>query len=472
MNPGCHAHRFKASIRASLLTGLITSLAIAAQAVPLTQTGAELRVFGMEASTLNGGGHRDRDFFNNGNPLNGMVYTQKVNGNTTNTSITGGYTAGPGAFSAGSEFTGADPSTPIGALGVGGLAFKLQDGAASNTNLTPAGYNVKSLQLNVKFLDPRPPESVPGANFEGLLGSQFKWEAFTAWDFITPTAGASYGLRVNGGGVPNTLIFNDLLDLRVVTSLGGVTTVNFERISRDAGGSFFRTVLGSVPFSFAYGHNLANVDFIAMNLHRDFPLTGNLNPAVHATFTLMDVAGNNIVELGRYDFSDAATIYTNSTFAQVSARAAWLESTAPVNTNVPEPGSLALLGLGLAALGWPQRRRRLHVFKIFKYLCGIKNLHRAVQQHGHLLLRVDAHHLGVFGLVGLVERHHHDLAIEGFLQKGNLHFGAKHAQSPAVGAHAGGWCLPTCGRARIRIPRSHRFTSIKTLSRYLACPCK
>ena len=356
MNPRCHANRFKASIRTSLFTGLIAALGFAAHAAPLTQTSAELRVFGMETSDLNGGGHRDRDFFNNGNPLNGMVYTQKVNGNTTNTSITGGYTAGTGAFSAGSEVTGADPAGPLGAFGVGGLAFKPQDAGSNNSNLNPAGYNSKALSLDVKFLDPRPPASVPGAAFEGILGSQFGWEAFTAWDFITPSAGASYGLRVNGFGVPNSLVFNDMLDLRVVTSLAGVTSVNFQRITRDAGGNLFLTLLESVPFSFAYGGNLANVDFIALNLHRDTPLNGN-NPAVHASFALNDVVGNSIVELGRYDFFDTETIFTNGTGALASARASWLEPTAPVGNDVPEPGTLALVGLGVAALGWSRRRQ-------------------------------------------------------------------------------------------------------------------
>lgn len=133
-------------------------------------------------------------------------------------------------------------------------------------------------------------------------------------------AGASYGLRVNRAGVPNTLILNDILDLRVVTSLGGTTTVNFERVTRDAGGNFFRTLLESVSFSAAYGGNLANVDFIALGLRRDRPLNGN-NPEVHANLRLLDLVGGSIVELGHYDFTDAETIYTNGTFALASARA-------------------------------------------------------------------------------------------------------------------------------------------------------
>ena len=54
--------------------------------------------------------------------------------------------------------------------------------------------------------------------------------------------------------------------------------------------------------------------------------------------------------LGQYDVRNT----NGARIAEIYAD--WTVATPTVGKGVTEPGSLALLGLGMAALGWPQRR--------------------------------------------------------------------------------------------------------------------
>lgn len=98
---------------------------------------------------------------------------------------------------------------------------------------------------------------------------------------------------------------------------------------------------------------------------------------------------------------------------------------------------------GAGAIGrrrGPQRRIGLQVLQVFEDLRGIEDFQLAVDQDGHLALRIDAHDLGVLGLVEALhlEGHHDQLDIEALLEGRDLGLGAEHAERAGIEAQAGG----------------------------------
>jgi hypothetical protein len=330
-----------------MVTAAACTLAMAAHATD----DYNLRVMGLSAYSPAGGNasYEGRDGFTNGNPLQGMVYTPQGGGAT----VAGDYN--PVAFSPNAERSTASPDFLGSAFApgfpIGSLGFHKADGTAVVNNLIPVGYDAKAIQLTAKGMAPG---SVPGANYQGVLFKSNGFDAFTVWDFATPGLGGSYGTRVQASNAANGS-FQDLIDLRVVTGTNGATTVRFERIAKDVGGTFTRTTLGSVSFAQIYAGDLAGVDHIALQIYREMPSANNPNPTLSASVGLLDDAVDgqgDLVHLADFTFSAHPTIYQDGNFASASARTGWLTA-----QPVPEPTTWALMLLGLGAVGTAVRRR-------------------------------------------------------------------------------------------------------------------
>src|SRR6187455_2399991 len=98
-------------------------------------------------------------------------------------------------------------------------------------------------------------------------------------------------------------------------------------------------------------------------------------------------------------------------------------------------------GRGIAR---PQRPGGRDVFQVFKDLRGIENLDRAMHQHRHLLLRVDAQDFRMLRAVTdlRVVRHHDQIEVELLLARRDLHLGAEHAERPRIDREAFRHFLP------------------------------
>ena len=135
----------------------------------------------------------------------------------------------------------------------------------------------------------------------------------------------------------------------------GDVSFTFQQQS-SVGGVVSRTTLGTVAPGAIYG-DLSNVDYFGLRLYRDMPSQNDLNPSVHASVVFFDAAvdtNGDLLEIASYNFDLMGSSFLAGNFAAPFVSSTWIE---PNVTAVPEPGTWALMGLGLAGMGLRARRR-------------------------------------------------------------------------------------------------------------------
>ena len=320
-------------LRHSLLTGalLLTGAVQAQQAYDLRilNVAVNFPCCNPEAAAIH-----VTDKFNNGAPLTGPVYD-------TTTGLTGNmaYSALGTGFSAGSELNGAAADLPRTGFGVGGLRFSVADAMPTPSALDAAGTQGLSNRLTLNN---------PGAG--SLLNTAQSFEVTTGWNFTTPDAGTSYGIRLSDNpflvATPGTA-FNDVIDLRVVRNNAGQAVVSLRRLAYDgnvlSAPESYRQLASS---ALTAGHTLAEVKFMELSLHDNTGI--GAQPDLLANDDLSNVSLNTI---GTGSFTQQLTLFNGEDVTRVAASAGFTQA-------VPEPTSLLLMLGGLVLLGGASVRRQ------------------------------------------------------------------------------------------------------------------
>jgi hypothetical protein len=318
------------------LAAVLAASSVAAGAEPGT---FEQRNFWMEGTFPWGAGFTGEDLFTNGDPYSGITYERPGFPSTP-----GGYY--PSTFTPGAERTG--PATDfLGTqFGLGGLKFRYGDATDATSNLTPPGYTARGLSTS--------PQPVPGTLL-GVLSRDGRFDMDSAWNFTVPKAGESIVFGIGGTGGPDYI---DRLQLRFGSDfLTGQPGFRFEQQSR-SGSTLTRTVLGSVALEDVYSH-WSEADYLDLELYRDAPTPGTPNPGVHAWVGLFDAVYDPVTKdaklLASYTFDAQGLTFLTpgdaGRFSGVFNTAVWL-------TPVPEPGTWALMVIGLGVLGYSAYRRK------------------------------------------------------------------------------------------------------------------